>query len=252
MKLTSFDVGIRNLAVCVMETSTNSGEGEGGAVEPDLNVPKILHWDVINLLQDSDAKVTKRCGAFTKSNKECGKLAKYKKGEDYFCKTHTKIEGDQGSFVEIKTKKRKVKTLGTQDLCKLLYIRLNNIIEHQYDFLSSDNIIIELQPGKNPRMKSLSNMLYSYFILKGVIEGNVKIVKFVSAKYKLTLYKGPEIECKLKGKYARDKYYGKKHCEYFLQNSENTGLLEKFNKNPKRDDLADCFLQGYWYIQSKS
>ena len=78
MKLLSIDVGIKNLALCILET-TDTGF-------------RIKFWEVINLCEER----IKICECSTKNKKElkkCTKEAKYHKNGRYFCKTHaTKTE----------------------------------------------------------------------------------------------------------------------------------------------------------------
>jgi Tfp pilus assembly major pilin PilA len=162
MRVVSFDIGIRNLAVCVMET-----------FECVDVVPRIVYWSVINLLEESDQRMeNKKCNGITLKGKGCKRVAVFKnKSEKLFCKMHSSKDPEALSCTlsEVKfKKKRKIKTLKTQDMCKLLYEKLNDVIKNDYDFLTAKRILIELQPGKNPRMKSLSNMLYSYFSLKTI------------------------------------------------------------------------------------
>lgn len=71
MLILSIDVGIKNLAYCILETNNNS-------------TFSIVKWDVINLCQDVPV-----CGAIVK-NSVCNKKASYVKNQLYFCKTHAK------------------------------------------------------------------------------------------------------------------------------------------------------------------
>ena len=73
MKILSIDVGMKNLAYCLMDTKEN-------------NTYDILDWNVVNLT-DSDKYV---CKCLKKNNKVCGKKARFFKNANYFCKTHAK------------------------------------------------------------------------------------------------------------------------------------------------------------------
>lgn len=241
MRIISFDVGVRNLAICILDKNNTDSKVE------------IKYWNVINLLEESDSKNSHLCIETNKNGKICNKLATYndKNNKKFFCKKHKNEE----SILDNKlNKKILIKSVNTQRMCILLCEKLNYIHNNDFNILDVDEIIIELQPSKNPRMKSLSNMLYSYFILKGFVENSletkkIKKISYVSAKYKLSFYNGPNIDCKLKGEYAKRKYIAKKQCEYLLENQQN--YLEYFNKNNKKDDLADCYLQGMWYLNKK-
>ena len=117
--------------------------------------------------------------------------------------------------------------------------------------LAVDDIIIENQPClKNPIMKTIQIIIYSYFLIKGLHSDSSSISKilFYSANNKLKFYDGPEIKCELSTKYARSKFLGKVYTKYYLK--DNKERLEFFNSNKKKDDLADCFLQGLSYIKT--
>lgn len=122
-----------------------------------------------------------------------------------------------------------------------------------------DHVIIENQisPIAN-RMKTIQGMISQYFIMKG----NVNDIDFISSanKLKVTIQdnnkqKDNEKEKKLQGEkmdYKDRKKAGIEKCiEILNQNSFFQENLEHFQKHKKKDDLADCFLQGYWYISEK-
>ena len=103
--------------------------------------------------------------------------------------------------------------------------------------------IIENQPVlKNPKMKSIQMMVYSYFNLIGVSN----IILF-SPRHKLDVYNGPDIECHLKSKYSKRKFLSIKYTKYMIQN--NKEYLNIFNSIKKKDDLADSLLQGLCYLK---
>ena len=83
IKVVSFDVGIKNMAYCVFQTS-NSSE--------NLDNIEIIDWNVIDLI-DTPPPNNKLCQAVMKNNKTCGKKAKFERSEpsDCFCEKHAKI-----------------------------------------------------------------------------------------------------------------------------------------------------------------
>ena len=93
-------------------------------------------------------------------------------------------------------KMKKNKSLLFENIPKKLY--------HIPDLLDVDYVVIENQPSlKNPQMKSIQMILYSYFIIMGkTIEmGNDKLITsidFCSASNKLKVYNGPKLEIKKK------------------------------------------------------
>ena len=121
-----------------------------------------------------------------------------------------------------------------------------------------DYVIIENQisPIAN-RMKTIQGMISQYFIMKG----NVNHIEFISSANKLKdLTKGDasvgEKEKEKKEKKSLDyKDRKKAGIEKCLQLLSENPLFQKhfehFQKHKKKDDLADCFLQGYWYLSEK-
>ena len=68
---------------------------------------------------------------------------------------------------------------------------------HENNFLLDvDAVVIENQPSlKNPKMKSIQMIVYSYFLIFGKVlnENKIKQIDFCNASNKLKVYKGPEI-----------------------------------------------------------
>lgn len=64
--------------------------------------------------------------------------------------------------------------------------------------LNVDKVVIENQPSlKNPQMKSIQMIVYSYFLMYGkvlnIYENKIMDIDFCNASNKLKVYKGPEI-----------------------------------------------------------
>ena len=83
MKILSFDIGIRNMAICCIEISSENQK---------VNV---IQWDILNLI-DTDTNIPVNCNQMNlpKSKKVsptcCTKRAKYRKNENYYCDKHAK------------------------------------------------------------------------------------------------------------------------------------------------------------------
>ena len=131
-----------------------------------------------------------------------------------------------------------------------VFSRIPDILDRYKDFLNAEYVLIENQPCmRNPTMKSIQIIIYSYFIIKGLKneESNIKKVEFISPTNKLKVYDGPKLEFKVKSKYTIRKKSAIIHSRYFLK--DNQKRLDFFNSNKKNDDLADSFLQGLYYIK---
>ena len=117
------------------------------------------------------------------------------------------------------------------------------------DFLNHEIICIENQPAlKNPTMKSVQMLLYSYFIIEGVCKEPIcKNVQMINARNKLKVYKGPDIECKFTDKYKKNKYLAVEYTKIMILKDDNK-FIDLFTESKKKDDLADAYLQGIYYI----
>ena len=217
MKYLSFDVGIKNLAFCSLDDNK-----------------KILDWGIINL----DKNPICQCGL----QKECCKSSTFivvsDNGETkYSCTTHTK-----------KYKKKK-KMNNDRDIFNLSKIMINELNSKE-DFLNHEIICIENQPAlKNPVMKTVQMILYSYFMIEGATKDKpVSEVHMINARNKLKVYKGPEVECKFTDKYKKNKYLSVEYTKNMILEEEKK-FIDLFLESKKKDDLADAYLQGIYFIE---
>ena len=107
-----------------------------------------------------------------------------------------------------------------------------------------DVVIIENQLSTlATRMKTLQGMITQYFIMRGVPD-----IRFISATNKLKLF-SKDTDKDVKDDYADRK---KRSIEItrslILITTASSPLSVKFEKHKKKDDLADCFLQGVWWL----
>lgn len=115
-----------------------------------------------------------------------------------------------------------------------------------------DVVIIENQLGTlATRMKTLQGMITQYFIMRGVPD-----IRFISATNKLKLFskegedkgdKGDKGDKADKADYADRKKRSMEITRALIAEHapEHIGL---YDKHKKKDDLADCFLQGVWWL----
>ena len=144
----------------------------------------------------------------------------------------------------------KCKKISLSDLGNCLKKELDVLVKEPY-FDKIDHVVCENQPVlKNPTMKSVQMLVFSYFLFRG------NDVSFLNASNKLKVCKleiDPEkLEKinKLKSKYSRNKKIAILHTELLL-NDQNQDLQWKnlFSQSKKKDDLADSYLMSCFYIK---
>jgi hypothetical protein len=273
MKLLSIDVGMKCLAFCLFTVNSKD----------DYMIEK---WDVLDLCNNKEYK----CCGKTKKNNNCENNSKYHKNSLYYCKTHAKKQNYKIPANELKKSNiLKIKLNTLKELNKKYDIS-NNIIkklkksdyqdmiikelEKSYlNFISTtktssinlatygyrlkigfekilddyeiDKVIIENQIGPLAlRMKTLQGMIMQHFI-----ENNCSSIEEISAANKLKDY----IPKKTKTTYSE-----RKKLSILVTQQEITKTLNlnkwifNFTQHKKKDDLADSFLQGLWYIKYKN
>lgn len=208
----------------------------------------IIEWGVINLMDDVLENHVK-CIA-NKKGAKCGKIATHCLKNDNsiaYCNNKNCQSFMKAVYLEKdikKIKKLTTKSLSLQDMAINLVKQLNE----KPELLDVDEVVIENQPVlKNPTMKSIQMLIFSYFIINGIDKGNrVSNINLFSAKNKLQVYDGPEIECDKKGEYAKRKFLSTEYTKWFLR--DNDKWLNYFTKNKKKDDLGDCYLQAKTFV----
>jgi hypothetical protein len=173
----------------------------------------------------------------------------------------------------------------------LVFENIPKKLDENKFLLDVDAVVIENQPSlKNPKMKSIQMIVYSYFLMYGKVlnhnENKIQNVDFCNASNKLKVYKGPEISLddlkkkkkkvdnnslitdfteekkdleivdpktkkSIKLSYTDKKKMAVAHVKYFLKESQDEDNLEFFNEHKKKDDLADSYLQGLYVINIK-
>jgi hypothetical protein len=106
--------------------------------------------------------------------------------------------------------------------------------------LTADKVLIEKQPDKNKKMKSVEHFITAYFIC------NEKDVQVYDARHKIPDVVGPGKEM-----YRKRKNMSITRCREFLEQN-NTEWIQYFNKHKKKDDLADTVMQAISYHDKPS
>ena len=263
MNIISFDVGIKNLAFCVLNLNDD--------------IFTIKQWDIVNLCEE------KQLCLENVNNKQCHKEATFFKNTDCYCKIHARNKNYiiPPKELTIKNlKKLKINELielankyelncGNKPTKNAVLEKINALLTEKYfetvkpikadnydlvqlginmrdkldkiiKFDEIDLVIVENQisPLAN-RMKTLQGMIAQYFIMK-----NVNNIIFYSASNKLK----PFLENQ-KTTYKERKQLGIEFTRQLLDGySQINSWTSFFSKHSKKDDLADSFLQGLSYF----
>ena len=272
MKVVSIDVGIKNMAYCVLSST----------MEQEQPKPKVEIWDVINVAEETPSKCircTKPAPAKFKKNKIFYCL-KHAKGEKQYTiptseLTHAHINKQKIAQLIILAEKYKIKYdkehMKKPDLVSLIHkyiddtcfekateVNASNVdlitvgrnIQKKFDavfhLISHEitHVIIENQisPIAN-RMKTIQGMVAQYFIMK-----NPSILlEFISSSNKLKTVATEDTDDETT--YASRKKKGVLMCLELLKDDKS--MTDYVTSHKKKDDLADAFLQGIWYMDKK-
>jgi hypothetical protein len=288
MRIVSIDVGIKNLAICVftLRFTHTTQNPDTGCIE-DVPTQTIEHndiaiWDVVNLAQ----KEVSVCSGREKDGTACLREARFTKHDMCYCMLHSRKEVYHRPSRELESaylKKQKVPRLreiaekhcvvydssikkadlvnviaehGSEkcfevvdkvDANKLdivtigrnIHYKLDLLFENSFDDIGMVLIENQISPIAN-RMKTVQGMLSQYFLMKN---GSLNI-EFVSSMNKL------KDEGLTNTSYSERKKAGIAKCLGII-GSDFVSWVDFFNRHKKKDDLADCFLQGMWYIHAK-
>lgn len=239
MRISSFDIGVKHLAFCVVDIC-----GE---------IHSIKEWRVLNILESTELPCFQHpsgcerpsCASIQTADGEIvGTCYKIKCQKEF-----DKVYPEKDYSRTLIKKKHAVKEHSLIDLCRYIQSALD---PYREVILSADMIVLENQPVlKNPTMKSIQMFIYSYLLIHGA-----KDIALFNARYKLNEYSGPEVDVSNKSsEYAKRKALSVAYTESII-NSERclNGVSEwntVFTKSKKKDDLADCYLQGLTYYREK-
>lgn len=278
MSICAFDVGIKNLAFCVMQKEDKLikvkqwelvnifvskhnciGKLRGGGIcgkpakimckrNPQLIYCKSHQKQYVPLECQVDETAEKQCCYESASHKTCKKKNTQMLENKVYCHTH--LEQMKKAF-ERNNKLTKIQGTSCMhaslfELGRIMYTTLDKYPE----ILQVEKVVIENQPTlKNPTMKSIEMILFSYFV-----HHNFSNVKFVSPSGKLRinedLTKKVLANCKKDDKYDVTKELSIQYCKYIINNlsTSKDELLTKLEEAPKQDDICDAFLHAYYHM----
>lgn len=283
MKILSVDIGIKNLAYAILEVTNANANLDKNSIVNGSQDFKIIKWDVINLCNKfipCSANTCSKQACFHKNHtyycKNHTKKTEYSLPL-YNVKTlHKQSLANLSTLVEkydLKLEKpvNKASLISSlEDYLKttcfeaIENVNANNVnlidlgislknelneLFNSYDLASIDQIIIENQisPIAN-RMKSIQGMISQYFI-----DCNNHNIVFISAtnKLKAFLNKEKSSEKEKKISYNERKKLSILYTKQLLEQKNMLNDLNYFVKHSKKDDLADCLLQGIYYLDNK-
>jgi hypothetical protein len=136
----------------------------------------------------------------------------------------------------------------SKNASKIDLVTIGKNIKTKFNLLFGDDLVIDhviienqISPIAN-RMKTIQGMVAQYFIMTGTGHN----IEFVSASNKLKAFSKEDKE-----KYSDRKKLGVSKSLEIMETQSNYGeKIEFFKAHKKKDDLADCFLQGLWFIST--
>ena len=238
MLILGWDIGIKNLSYCLVEYTGDSKQ----PIEEVYSECKIKSWGIIDLLNADETtnETTDNVGSNILNALE----------------TNATANKPVAKKTVAKKKPKKCKDLKLIEIGRTIKKKFDEISE----FNSIDYVVIENQPVlKNPTMKSIQIMVFSYFVYKDQPQNHeITDVCLLNAHNKMKVYKGeidPEVLAKitkLKSKYSQNKKLSIIHTNFMLENTkEENKYIEMFNKSKKKDDLADSYLMTLFFISNR-
>lgn len=122
-----------------------------------------------------------------------------------------------------------------------VYVSLRKHLDDRPWTLEADVTLIEKQPDRNKKMKSVENFLHAYFVIKNPQKETI----IYDARHKIPDVAGPG-----RSQYLKRKKTSIDRCEEFIHDgSTNAHWISVFNASKKKDDLADTVMQALSYTR---
>lgn len=233
MKIAAWDIAVKTLSVCIMESPIYNESNELVYKEP-------VYWDIFNILDDYPTCNLMDCDLPAKWSNEynknyCGRHKKKGKIFKDLQPIEIKLVKEYSPF-EIQT--RLVKTLDKHpEICDV------------------DYMFIENQDQQNSYMCNIASSLFAYYAKAAYVDKEtprLKEINYIRAtrKTKNVPVIGEEFISLKTNAYARRKetsiVYCRRNCQKYMPH-----LLNFFESHRKKDDLADSYqtaLAGLWVL----
>ncbi len=276
MKIISFDVGIKNMAYCTFSIENSNFKVQDWGVLNLINdtetTYKCTYKTKQNKCCNKNAKFYKDNQFFCQTHvnmalKECSWILEKPIFKPNSLKQKSKeelilLEKEFNMITNIpKTKKEcidiileQINERGVKQIIKkkkksandIDLIEVGKTMKEELNKLPYINeithVIIENQISKiASRMKTVQGMLTQYFIMQNICPH----IEYISSSNKLK-----DLTNKTKeNSYKQHKKDSIIICQKFLDNNETLDNWKNILNTTKKDDLADSFLQGIWYIK---
>ena len=280
----SFDIGIKNLAYCLIEY--NKEEPLRGDDDAPKGGPKDLESrsdgqdDILGEKEEESRRAVRRTLSCEATDDDAPKGRE----ESLFDDDERILLWEVLPIFESKRKNKKKKkknnasNISYQVLSKHLYQRLEEIKEKLINVsvgaslrdsrsfgppleASSPLLFVIIERQMTAKMKTLAGMIFMYFsVYQNIINEPFKIqsIEYFSAKHKLSdmVYTPKEtdkIQLKSikspKNSYNYRKNLSKQYCNILIHRNQSDNFIEFFKASKKKDDLSDCFLQAISFIK---
>jgi hypothetical protein len=286
-KIVSFDIGIKNMAYCVFEHSREPGICK----ILDWNVVNLMNEEEINrpivkcTMIGKNKKLCNRLAKYTKGElcycDKHAKLCEFQLPTKESSPTYLKKRNLQElCSIAVKcnlllTNEKKPQILAkiqqhydTVLLSPIVTVKktanehslidIGKSIKREFQKIVSikdiQKVLIENQISPlASRMSSIQGLVTQYFIM----ENEDIDIEFISSKNKLKLFSKSTVEATemvttVNEKYKQHKKDGILFAKQIISKNELFQSWLHALDTKKKDDLADCFLQGIWYMNDRN
>ena len=233
MRIAAWDIAVKTLSVCIMDTPEYNKENQLVYSDP-------ICWKIINLLEEAPKCMDIGCDIPSKWKNEVN---------NSYCGRHKK----RGKLIKEMEPIiiRKVNEYTPYEI----QIRLVKKLDEFPEIYDVDYMFIENQEEKNVFMKTIASSIFTYYTKKAYVDienPRLKEIRYISAtkKIKKVPFLGEKYISEKKSNYDKRKETSIIYCKRYIKGRKH---LEDFFKSHKRkqDDLADSFMTciaGIWSL----